>query len=103
MKVITLYQCEICGKKHEDKETAISCEGEGTFDPKQYPIGTMFEYHHHDYVGAFAIAHCVPFENNPHLGSINFWACRVTSMGDSLGSQKCGGDLVRSSAEGIKK
>lgn len=103
MKKIILYQCEICGKIHEQEIDAKECEMKGEFDSSKYPVGLMFEYYHHGYVGIFAIPEKIQFWNNRinHLGHTGYWACRK-NYGDSLGDQQCGGDFFKSDDESLK-
>lgn len=88
------YKCDICKTIHTTEKSALDCEAQGVFDVSEYPIGTMFEYHHNGYIGVFAIATVDGGHLNGHLGQTRLWAARVTGYGDSL-EHVCGGDLVR--------
>lgn len=96
----TKYTCDHCGHSYTDKEDAIKCESTGAYTPHtEYPKGLMYEYHHHGFVGIFAIAEDNVFDTNKHLGQHSLWACRTElfNCGDSLGNSLCGsGSLIRS-------
>lgn len=97
MKVIVEFQCEVCRKRYTSQEQAQACESKGKFDPSEYKIGTMFEYHRNGYVGIFAVAKTESFSDNPHLGVLSMWACRTNGYGgDSLGEEKRGSDFIES-------
>jgi hypothetical protein len=100
MKKNVTYQCEICQKSYGSEYEALKCEAKGFFDSKMYPAGLMWEYNHHGYVGIFSLPKDVrPDSHNKdgHIGHSSYWACRASNyIGDSLGSQLCGGDFFKS-------
>lgn len=103
MKIITQYECEICGKRHFDEEAVIECESQGAFDGSEYPAGLMFPYFHSRLIGIFAFPKPPrPLTSDKHIGMSSYWACRV-SGGDSLGDEVCGGDYFRSNPEDFKR
>ena len=95
----TKYICDLCGNSYGLASAAQTCEAKGKYIPyTEYPRGLMFEYHHHGYVGIFAIAEDRTYDSNQHLGEQSWWACRSVAFncGDSLGKSMCqGGGLHR--------
>lgn len=103
MKTITEYQCEICYSKYPTPQVALACEAKGIFDPSMYPPGLMYEYHHHDYIGIFAIVPWNPDEITKHWGKLVSWACRAPNYpGDTLGKDMCSsGNYLYSNKDGL--
>jgi hypothetical protein len=102
MKKIVEYQCDICKHKYSNEQSALDCEAEGVFDREKFPIGTMFEYEHHDFVGIFAIADIDA--GCGHYSFYSSWACRTKGYpGDTLGENMCGGgnSFLRSHDKGV--
>lgn len=94
MKVITKYECEICGTQYKTKDRALQCEAKGDPNLNLLPKGLMFEYNHHGYCGIYAVGYVTKWnEGKSHLLHYNSWACRAPHLpGDTLG-QTCGGDF----------
>lgn len=94
MKIVTEYQCEICGYKYDREEAAYRCEDRGP--GREYPIGCIYGDHRAGSIYkdiTFAVA-----ENSVEVGTFtghmnqgSSWACRDNGAGDSLGVSKCGG------------
>lgn len=101
----TIYHCELCRNQSENKKDIEECEAQGVFDGSNYPVGTMFAYHHNEeFIGIFAIpeGYPRPLSNDTHIGVLSLWACRVEN-GDSL-DHLCGGnDLVHTGKKGFKE
>ena len=83
MKHIHQYQCEICKIKYDDEEAALDCEAQGLSDKSKIPIGLMYEYHHHDFVGIFAVAQ-VRDSFNSHWLDTSAWASRTPKFPKGL-------------------
>jgi len=91
MKKIVQYECEICGRRSDDKGIITACENKKS--PVEYPIGCIYGTHEKDNVYehiTFAVA------NNEieggilaHINSGGSWACRDNGLGDTLGNDKC--------------
>lgn len=91
MKVIIEYQCEICHKKYSYEQEAIDCEAKGEPVLNAYPIGLMYSYYHHGYVGIFSIAE-VTKSMNSHAVSLSSWAVRTNGYPRyTLDKDLCGG------------
>lgn len=105
MKKIVEYQCETCKARYSNEAQALACEMRGSFNPAKFTPGLMFEYHHHGFVGIFAIPPdgARPSAFNKHLGNVSYWACRNNTYGDSLGEETCGGELVGSDPVSMEK
>ena len=101
MIIIIEYQCTICRKKYSTEAQALECEARGVADPKRYPIGQMYEYHHNGYVGIFATAEVVPHFNS-HLVDRHSWACRVQGYPRYSFDHVCGSDLLATDEESWK-
>jgi hypothetical protein len=103
MNIIIQYECDVCKRRYTTEEDAKECESMGVFDNRIYPPGLMFPYKHHALVGIFSIPKEIPFyQGDKHLGSSASWACRNTNVGDSLGSETCGGNFYRSDHQGFQ-
>jgi hypothetical protein len=89
MKLIKLYECEICNCRYEDRGSAVRCEDRGP--AAKYPIGCIYGNHRKGNMYeniTFAVA-VNRLEDHANYGAS--WACRDTGHGDSLGEAKCGG------------
>lgn len=86
MKVIKLYQCEICNARYGTQNEAVECEKRGMMEA--LPVGLIYgnplgESH---YKGmTFCICKSEP---EGHYRCDTLWACR--DRGDSLGKETCG-------------
>jgi len=90
---IIQFDCNICKRRHSDKESAQICEDQGL--GVEYPIGCIYANHED---GAFYqnITFAVA-ENliNKHYNNGGSWACRdIFGVGDSLGKQMCSGSSL---------
>lgn len=96
MKPITriTYQCEKCGKEHREADQALRCEAQpvGVDSVKFWPVGMLIGYRHE--LITLAIANTVVESADTHAVYVNYWACRNTGMGDSVGTETCGGESV---------
>ncbi len=86
-----LYQCEICGNTYKKKQECLNCEARQK-SRQIIPTGTILKLHNRKMVFAVAGGYVL----NGHSFDYHFWACRDTGIGDSLGKEKCGGELLAS-------
>jgi len=84
MKIITTYECEICGEHSNDMDRIKECEARGRSDYKKYPIGMIFcnasEKNYKDITFALTKTYA-----NGHFVGALWWACRDNSAGDNAG------------------
>lgn len=96
MKIIQLYQCEICGTTYDSESAALACEGRGKDDGERWPIGLVYAYGKDDHLYApitFAVAGYYQTHSSKHSKPEIFsWACRdmPNPHGDCLGENTCG-------------
>jgi len=91
-KKVIRYECEICRSRYITRSGAIDCEKRGP--GVSYPIGCIYGNHTKGvlyYNITFAVATNL-IDGHGNWGSS--WACRDSRAGDSLGSQKCGGNSL---------
>jgi len=96
MKIINLYQCEICSAKYKDEADAIKCEKRGIPDAEKFRPGLLYRYRWDgDLGGIFALAKIYPQSNPHYYPRGGFWACRnwssLTEGGDNLENGYCSG------------
>jgi len=105
MKTIILYQCEICHNRDEDITKILLCESKGIPDPNKIPLGLMYEYHHHGFVGIFAVSNVHKSSINPHYLTTTAWSARVPGLPQmSSKDDVCSGiDFISTTEEGLKE
>lgn len=100
MKIITQYQCEICGKPHETEDAARECESKGTFDVTPFKIGILWPHNHHGFVGIFSFGDPRKYAGDPHIGETSYLAFRTPKFAGGMDSTfengLCGGDFLSS-------
>lgn len=93
MKLIRLYECEICRVRYQDLGSCLRCEDRGL--APEYPIGCIHGNHRRGDMYqnmTFAVA-VNRLEGHANYGAL--WACRDSGAGDSLGELKCAGPSLR--------
>lgn len=92
MKIITQYQCEICGERYNDAQVAVRCEARGPANLDKWKPGLLWRYKwDKEKGGIFALAKVRISSYSRHRVNGSFWACRnwSTSLegGDNLGDE----------------
>ena len=101
MTIITRYQCDICGKKHQTEDAARQCESKGEFDVTPFKIGILWPHiHGSDFVGIFSFGDPRQFRDDPHIGQTSYLAFRTLKFAGRTDSTfengLCGHDFLNS-------
>jgi hypothetical protein len=91
VRLIQYYECEICGRRHNDEAGALACEARGR--PECPPAGTIYSFAMHGVRQHMAVSPYMVMLNvdlRGHLLMEAAWACRP-DHGDTVGEEHCGG------------
>lgn len=98
MTIITQYQCDVCGKKHQTEDAARQCESKGEFDVTPFKIGILWPHNHHGFVGIFSFGDPKRYSGDPHIGATSYLAFRAPEFAGGMDSTfengLCGHDFL---------